>query len=105
MVKCGIDWTKIAIGVNDLRKSGHTFDQAYQAMMRQYPAITGETWVEGKHEVGRIMASWKKKKEASVKARKSASGESATKRCQEKVKPRKTRSDRKANPQQGNLDL
>lgn len=98
MVKFGIDWTKIALEVNDERKkiisagarSADAFNMAYRAIMGQYPSITGEAWKEGRGFVGKIMAEWKKEKSRPDRAAQS---------------PKKTGTKGKIKKRQGELDL
>jgi len=106
LIKYGIDWTKIALEVNDERKKAirngtkpaDAFNAAYRAVTALHPEITGEAWKEGRSIVGTILAGWKKEKDQATKAKRVA-----------QVKPvarvAKKKPDVKKAKHQGELDL
>ncbi|MDO8521584.1 MAG: hypothetical protein Q7S52_05710 [bacterium] len=84
--KYGIDWTKIALAVNDERrkaiekgaKSSDAFNIAYRAVTCQYSEITGEAWKEGRSIVGTIMKEWQKEKGKATQTKTTAKNKQAT---------------------------
>lgn len=63
-----LDYMKLADQVSALLKQKNmTFDNAFIAVMKEYPVITGEAWKKAKSEIGSILAKRPRKPRAKKK--------------------------------------